>query len=521
MNRAYIRRKPGTLARSTNIRAPLSFEKATNDRCPVGGQECPRYEEPAATATQEGLLAFLLKPASYPHRPTQVRFVQTHSAFVFIAPPFVFKVKKPVNLGFLDFSTLAKRRHFCQREVELNRRLSPRVYLGVVPIWVRDGRLTFRPGEEIVEYAVKMRQLSQPYFLDQLLARGAVKPKDLDRIAATLQRFYRAQHPTSRITAWGGIARLRISTDENFRQTAKYVEHTLSGAAYHGIRQYTDQFFKNHADLLRARVREKWIRDCHGDLHLEHVHLTRRSLHIYDCIEFNDRLRYVDVASDVAFLAMDLDYKGRPDLARYFTQRMASELSDDGMQRLMDFYKCYRAYVRGKVERLQSAEPSATAAERKASTKRARRYFQLALRYAVAGSQPLILAVTGRIASGKSTLAKGLSAELGWPIYSSDRVRKKRAGLPLHRRSDAAARHRLYANAITEKTYQKLLALAEAEVRADRSVILDATFARPQHRAALVQRARRLGVDCRFIEAQASDAAVKQRLRARGQKQKE
>ena len=468
-----------------------------------------------ALVSQEHLLPFLLNPQSYPHRPKRVRLVQTHSSFVFIAPPFVYKVKKPVDFGFLNFSTLEKRRHFCEREVTLNRRLCPKVYLGVVPISVRNGRFTFEEGDEVVEYAVQMRKLADGSFLDQLVERAEAIPGDLNRIALALKQFYEAQQPTEEIEAWGRIDRLRISTDENFRQTREFIGRTLSRPAFETIRFYTEKFYARHARLFASRIRDRWIRDCHGDLHLEHIHITRRALHIYDCIEFNDRFRYVDVANDAAFLAMDLDYQGRPDLARYFATQMARALNDEEMPRLMDFYKCYRAFVRGKVESLHSVAHAAPEEERLASAERARRYFRLALQYAVAGSHPLGLAAMGRIASGKSTLAHALGAELGWEVYSSDYIRKKMAGFPLYERSRAGARKRLYSAAMTEKTYDRLLATAEAQLQKGHSIILDATFARRRHRELLASRFGTRDIPWRLLEARASNVAVKQRLRAR------
>jgi aminoglycoside phosphotransferase family enzyme/predicted kinase len=462
------------------------------------------------------LRSFLLSPGSYPHRPRSVQLVQTHSSMVFLVAPLVYKIKKAVNLGFLDFSTLEKRCYFCEREVALNRRLCPEVYQGVVPISRRGGTLTFGQGDEVIEYAVKMRKLSERCFLDKRISRREVKPADLDRIVARLNTFYRAQHPTPEIESWGQIDRLRISTDENFRQTETFIGQTLSRPAFEAVRYYTNEFYSRHAGLFTSRVRDKWIRDCHGDLHLEHVHLTARSLHIYDCIEFNDRLRYLDVASDVAFLAMDLDYKGRPDLASHFVKQMASALDDKGMLRLMDFYKCYRAYVRGKVESLQSIAKEIDALERQRHAEHARRYFQWALRYVLSGSRPLALVVMGRIASGKTTLARALSHELCCSMVSSDRVRKQIAGVPLHQRGSKARRARLYSPEITEKTYDKLFATAEETIRRGESVVLDATFARRSHREQLIDRFARNKVAFRFIGVQATDSLIKQRLDDRG-----
>ncbi len=468
-----------------------------------------------AIESQEKLLPFLLNPRSYPHRPRTVRLVQTHASFVFIAPPFVYKVKKPVDFGFLNFSTLEKRRHFCEREVTLNRRLCPDVYLGTVPISVRNGRFTFGDEGKVVEYAVRMRKLADGRFLDQLVARGKIGPAVLNRIARVLKKFYEAQHPTEEIESWGRIDRLCISTDENFRQTREFIGHTISRGAFETIRFFTGRFYSRNRRLLASRIKDRCIRDCHGDLHLEHIHVAPRALHIYDCIEFNDRFRYVDVANDAAFLAMDLDYEGRPDLSRHFAKRMASALGDRSMPRLMDFYKCYRAYVRGKVESLHSVAHAAPEAERDTSAERARRYFRLALQYAISGSEPLVLVVMGRIASGKSTLAHAIGAELGWEVFSSDSVRKKMAGFPLYERSSAAARKRLYSAAMTAKTYGHLLASAAAQIKAGQSVILDATFASPAHRKLLANRLEKHGIRWRTIEAHASNTTVKKRLRAR------
>jgi hypothetical protein len=517
---------------------PLTRDPATEHEASMK-TSVPNLLSTGAVTAQEALLPFLLNPNSYPHRPRAVRLVQTHASFVIIAPPFVYKVKKPVNFGFLNFSTLEKRRHFCEREVALNRRLSPSIYLGVVPISTRHGRFVFGEGDRVVEYAVQMRKLSDRHFLDQLVERDEVVPGDLNRLAIVLKHFYEAQHPTEDIEAWGRIDRLRISTDENFRQTKEFVgpaavfsltpasgagvkvrsdagsSATISRPSFNTIRFYTNQYYARRKRLFASRIKDRRIRDCHGDLHLEHIHVTPRALHIYDCIEFNDRFRYVDVASDAAFLAMDLDYEGRSDLARYFATQMASALNDDGMPRLMDFYKCYRAFVRGKVESLHSVAHAAPEEERQASAERARRYFRLALQYAVAGSQPLVLAVMGRIASGKSTLAHALGAELGWEVYSSDYLRKKMAGFPLYERSSAAARKRLYSAGMTVKTYDHLLATAEAQVQKGHSVILDATFARREHRELLAERFGKRGIAWRVLEVQAGNPAVKQRLRVR------
>jgi aminoglycoside phosphotransferase family enzyme/predicted kinase len=464
---------------------------------------------------QEQLLPLLLDPTAYPVRPCRVQLRQTHSSFVFIASPYVYKIKKPVNFGFLDFSTLKKRRHFCEREVRLNRRLSPDMYLGVVPVSRRGRRVVFGDGDEVLEYAVWMRRLSEGRFLDQRIRRHQVQIPDLDRVAGQLGTFYRNQQPSRAIEEWGRIDRLRISTEENFNQVRPFLGETLSRNALDALQLYTRRCYQLHASRFRNRIRDRRILDCHGDLHLEHIHLTARSLHIFDCIEFSDRLRYVDVANDIAFLAMDLDHNGRPDLARHFAATMAAELDDRGISELLDFYKCYRAFVRGKVESLQSRSHAATTRQRNACRKRARAYFGLALRYSVAGSGPFVLAVMGGFASGKTTLATGLGDELGWPVISSDPVRKQLAGMPLHERGDAAVRRRLYSTDMTRRTYERLYRAASEALAAGNCVILDATFARRTQRQGLIRELDRAhGRGC-FIEVTAGDRLVRKRLAAR------
>jgi uncharacterized protein len=342
-----------------------------------------------------------------------------------------------------------------------------------------------------------------------------VGPKELARIVSTLAAFYQAQHPTEAITAWGRLENLKTSTDENFRQTEAFVGSTLSRPAFEAIRAYTGKFYARHTDLFDSRLRERWIRDCHGDLHLEHIHLSPSALSIYDCIEFNDRFRYIDVANDIAFLAMDLDHQGRPDLSGDFARRMANALGDKGMPRLLNFYKCYRAYVRGKVESLRQKAVEVPGPEQKEGQARARSYFQLALRYAVCGSEPMVLIVAGRVGAGKSTLAASLGDELGWEIFSSDRTRKRMAGVPIYERGTSARRRRLYSEAMTNKTYQELFRCLREPLTEGRSLIIDATFSRRAHRDRLREQLEDGGVPYCFVEAQASTELLKRRLKER------
>jgi len=216
----------------------------------------------------------------------------------------------------------------------------------------------------------------------------------------------------------------------------------ISAAAFEAIRHFTNHFYVANEKLFRDRIQEHRIRDCHGDLHLDHIHLTPKATTIFDCIEFNDRFRFIDIANDLAFLAMDFDFEGKHELGNLLLRKTAREFGDPGMLKVANFYKCYRAFVRGKVESIQATEKETV--DPQAHEKQATRYFRLALRYAVSGSEPLVLVVMGRVGTGKTTVAKQLASELDWPVFSSDEIRKTLAGVPLTERTAPELRDKMY-----------------------------------------------------------------------------
>jgi aminoglycoside phosphotransferase family enzyme/predicted kinase len=422
-----------------------------------------RARSPGAPQTQEQLIAFLESPQSYPHRPAEVRALQTHISWAFIASPFVFKVKKPVNLGFLDFSTLEKRHYFCQREIKLNRRLCPEIYLGAVPIYKTTSGFSFNGEGEIVEYAV--------------------------------------------------------STDENFTQVRLFVGETISAIAFEATRHFTNQFYAANENLFCERIQQHRILDCHGDLHLDHVHLTPEATTIFDCIEFNDRFRFIDIANDLAFLAMDFDFESRSDLGNLLLRNAARELDDAGMLKVANFYKCYRAFVRGKVESIQATEEETT--NPKEHEEQAARYFRLALRYAIAGSEPLILVVMGGVGSGKTTVAKQLASELDWPVFSSDEIRKTLAGVPVTQRTPVELGDKIYSARMTRQTYTKLLEDGLVALKENRGAILDATFSTRALRKFLCHECKKANVPFQFVELDVDSGEIKKRLKARDKKASE
>jgi aminoglycoside phosphotransferase family enzyme len=326
------------------------------------------------------LVQALLDPKTYPEAPERVQLMQTQMSFVFIAGDYVYKVKKPVNLGYLDYTTLEKRHFFCQREVELNRRLCPDTYLGVIPIVKARGKISLGGRGKVIDYAVKMRYLPQDRMMNVLLAANQVSTEMVTRVAQRLVDFHQKAETSATISAFGDIETIRVNTEENFDQTEKSIGRTISPEKYERIKNYTRRFIENNVSLFRQRVAGGRIRDCHGDLHAAHICFTD-GICIYDCIEFNDRFRYCDVASEIAFLAMDLDHYGRADLSRAFIRAYVAASQDEEILKLLNFYKCYRAYVRGKVESFKLDDPYIAEEEKTKTLAIARKYFELAEEY--------------------------------------------------------------------------------------------------------------------------------------------
>ncbi len=323
----------------------------------------------------------LMDPGALPDRTKSVRLIQTHISFVLVADDFVYKIKKPVDFGFLDFSTIDKRKYYCQREIELNSRFSQDLYLGVLPVFF-DGK-GYKIGEkkgEVVDYTVKMRRLPDNILMKSYYERGALQDSHLKEIAKAIAGFHLKAQRNPEIDKFGEPDVFKFTTDENFEQTEKYQGITIREKDFKSIRQWTDRYFEENRGLFFERIKTEKIRDCHGDLHMEHVCLTS-PVSMFDCIEFNDRLRYTDVLADIGFLLMDLEYRG----GRRFADTLwksYSEITGDGeMMSLLSFYKVYRAYVRGKVNSFQIDDEQIDTVKKREAAECAGRYFQLALDY--------------------------------------------------------------------------------------------------------------------------------------------
>jgi uncharacterized protein len=441
-----------------------------------------------------GRLVELLRPAAFPHPAADPRLIETHISWVILAGEFVYKLRKPVDFGFLDFSTMEQRRADCEAEVRLNRRLCSDLYLGVVDVVERDGLLSMTGPGIPVEPAVLMRRLPEAGMLPALLERGAADEPLMERLARQLADFHAGASTGIGVDEYGSLATLRANWAENFAQTTDFVGRTITAHQYANIDAYVEHFLETNAEILGQRVQRGRIRDGHGDLHAGSICVAHRRLYLFDCIAFNDRFRCADVAAEVAFLAMDLDHLGRADLGHAFVDAYMRRSGDRDLLALLDFYKCYRAFVRGKVLGFQLDEPERAAGELDHAVAEARAYFDLACAY-TRQAEPMLLVTMGLPASGKTTLAHALAGRLGLVHLSSDRVRKQLAGMrPTDHRLDGFERG-LYGRSMSRRTYAMLRKQAARWLRRGRSLVLDATYERSALRlrcaARPVARARR------------------------------
>jgi len=454
-------------------------------------------------------------PAFYPHPVREVSLRETHISWVFLTGSRVYKVKKPVDPGFLDFTTLERREHFCRQEVALNRRLARDVYLGVVPITRESDGYGLDGEGRTVDYAVKMRQLPAAETLTRRLPDQRFEADDRDRLAGVLTRFYEAAATGGDVDAIGAPETITCNCEENFEQTSEAAGVLFDRRTWEVVAAATRGYLQNHQGLFQKRVAEGRIRDGHGDLRTDHVYLTADGIRIVDCIEFNERFRCSDVACDLAFLAMEMDEKGFSSQGAALMDAFVRHSGDLQLYALLDFYKCYRAMVRLKVNCMRLEQADVAAEEGDAAELAIKRFLSLAYRYAVRFSRPVLWVVWGQVAAGKSTVARALGETLDIEVLRSDVVRKQLFERAVGENTVAAFGEGIYSPQATALTYGKLLRLAQAEVEQGRSVVLDATFARRRRRREALRLSSETGAAIVFVECACPEATIRQRLSER------
>lgn len=443
------------------------------------------------TVSGAPLFAALRQPACYSHPVDAIRVIETHISWVILTGTYAYKIKKPVNLGFADFSTLGLRRHYCEEELRLNRRLAPELYLGVVPI--RGDARAPRVGGDgpVLDYAVKMREFPQEALASRRLAEGAFGAAEIDALAALIAAFHAAA-PVESGGQPGTPDAVLAPALQNFEQMLPLVTAAHDDAALRALRQWTTHEHAARLTAFKGRKSAGLIRECHGDLHLGNIVMLDGRPLPFDCIEFSDELRRIDVVSEVAFLAMDLEDRGRRDLAWRFLNRYLETTGDYTGVDVLRFYLVYRALVRAKVHLLRSRQPQARRDEKLRLTHAFRGYLALATRYSTP-RRPVLIVTHGLSGSGKTTATQSLAEQIGAVRLRSDLERKRMHGIAPLGTSGSAPGAGIYTADASAATYRRLGSLARGVVAAGFPVVVDATFLRRSEREAF----RSIAESCR------------------------
>jgi len=465
---------------------------------------------------QARLVAALADPALFEPGCERVRHLETHISHVLLTGAFAYKIKKTVDLGFLDFSSLARRKFFCEQEVRLNRRLAPAIYLDVVAITGSVDRPRVGGDGPALEYAVRMREFPQDALASAMLARGALTLAHLDTLAAQVAQFHDGVDKAGAGAPFGTPeTALRVAL-QNFAQIEPLLDDPQDRAALEALRAWTHREHAARLPAFRQRREAGFVRECHGDLHLGNIAVIDGRVTIFDCIEFNDELRWIDVMSEVAFTVMDLADRGRPDLAHRFQNAYLEITGDYAGLSVFRFYLAYRALVRAKVACLRAGQLAA-GDEKEALVAEYRGYVDLARHYAQP-PRPAILVTHGLSGSGKTTLTQALLEMTGAIRIRTDVERKRLHGLAAEGRSGSQLGAGLYTPDATERTYRRALALAEAVAAAGRVAIVDGTFLRRAQRDLFRARAAELALPFAIVNFAAGDATLRARVAERAER---
>ncbi|MGB3401352.1 MAG: AAA family ATPase [Microcoleaceae cyanobacterium] len=458
------------------------------------------------------LIQKMLQPEFYPHPvQTPIQLCQTHISYIFLTGDFAYKIKKAINLEFLDYSTLEKRRYFCQQELQMNQPLAPQLYLEVLPIVKIENKFSFDShSNQIVEYALKMRQFPQENLLINQFKNNQLTLQQMAALGKVVAGFHLNAPTNNEILEYGKIDKIRHSIDQNFEQTDKYIGIILTQKQYEETKQFNQQFFNHRQALFNRRIQNKWIRECHGDLHLKNICIFDDKITLFDRIEFNKEFRYVDVMYDIAFLVMDLEARNRIDLSYQFLNSYIEITGDwEGLE-ILPFYLSRQAYVRAKVSSMTSDETTISEEYKIENVQAAKQYYQLAWQYTQRQNGGIII-MSGLSGSGKSTIARKLSQKIGAIQIRTDAVRKHLGGIPLHQKGG----DELYTSEMTQKTYHRLLELGILLVKAGFWVILDGKYDRINLRKTVIKSCQSQNLPLYILECFAPVEILRSRLQHR------
>lgn len=460
------------------------------------------------------LILSMQNPDLYDHPVDGFQIIETHISQVILTGDYAYKIKKPMDFGFLNFATLERRKHFCEEELRLNRRLAEKLYLEVVPITGTPENPTLGGAGEAFEYAIKMRQFGQDQLFDRLQEQGQLTSEPLMDLARQVAAFHEQLPPVPDEKPLGTPEAVFAAMQENFDQIRPLIDDSTLLMQLDNLEAWTESTFERHRELIAHRRLSGMVRECHGDLHLANITRFEGEVTVFDCIEFNEPFRWIDVINDLAFLLMDLESRKESTLANQVLNAYLEYRDDFEALPLLPLYKAYRAMVRAKIALFTMANPGATEAEKDELMQRYRSYARLAEGYGAIPNHYL-LATTGLSASGKTCVSAALASELGLVRLRSDVERKRLHGLAPLENSRSSTGGNLYTEEATEKTYQRLAKLAGQVLAAGLPVIVDAASLKEKERSLLATVAESRGVPFALIHCEAPEDLRREWIRNR------
>lgn len=453
------------------------------------------------------LVKGLQNPALYDHTIDKFEVIETHISWVLLTGEYVYKIKKPVNFGFLDFSTLEKRCFYCEEELRLNRRLAPQLYLDVVPIYGSESHPRLSGQGNAIEYAVKMRQFPQSMQLDRLLEKRGLDISLMDNLAQKVAQFHLSIPSVDKESSYGDIEHIQQPVLENFSHIRACIEDKTITSLLGKLEYWTQQQLQKLSHAISLRKKQGYVRECHGDMHLRNIALWQDEIVIFDCIEFNENFYWIDVISEIAFLVMDLEDRHQDAMAQRFLNSYLEITGDYEGLTLLRFYQVYRAMVRAKVAALRLGQGQGSK-EHTQTAREFKQYLKLAERYTKA-TTPTLLINSGLSGSGKSVGARLLAEKFPAIRIRSDVERK---------RLFSANEEKLYSAEATQKTYARLLEIARYLLSAGYSVIIDAANLKFWQRNLFIDLSKSMHIQYFILAYQAEEAILKQRVQGRAQR---
>jgi hypothetical protein len=460
-------------------------------------------------------LEFFSKKTNFPYKPEFIKIIQTHISIVCIAPPFVFKAKKNIKLTFLDYSSISKRKHLILKEQSLNQRLCSGIYLHIVPIYIHNKKLSFLESPEIFDYALKMNFMPDEFNLEYLLKQKKLTEPQLNLISAYLASFYKNQkslYESEKLLVFKPLSIIK----QNIKEIKSGFSSILPFSSLEAVNFYTNSFIKKNLNLFLQRYQQGFIKDCHGDLRIEHIYLLKKQICIYDCIEFNDYFRKIDILCDIAFLSMEFDFMGHFETGNKLVTKISALLQDKKNFSLMNFYKVYRAMVRVKVNSILSRELEIKKTIRDAAFKKSSEFLALSLKYCLSGDVSLVIVIMGKTASGKSTISDLISRDLKCNRISTDETRKTLAKIDLWKKTPEKLKPKIYSPGFSNKVYSNVIKLAVEKLSEKKIIVIDGTFSKQKYRFQVLRKFSKSRVI--FVELITSSNETEKRLKARENK---